>query len=207
LRTSVPSPMPALIKTVESGLRALPELLGTRARRFQPRFNKPVVVLWLNVSIAGVVMAWLIWKELVDHVDRGVQMAIFNESLDPVFFRLQDVETGGRGYALTGLEVFLQPQVAAEQDLPSHFSKLAELAWADRNLLQRVLAHRGLAQVELSIMSRTIEERRRGGLATGAASIETEKGKVVMDRIRSLMVRIRRSRQNVLTASGDTTRK
>ncbi|MEN9675592.1 MAG: hypothetical protein RIS76_1488 [Verrucomicrobiota bacterium] len=198
--------MPPLIKTVESGLRALPEVLGTRARRFQPRFNTPVVVLWLTLSIAGVVMAWLTWKELADHVDRGVQMAIFNESLDRVFFSLQDVETGGRGFALTGLEVFLEPQVTAERDLPAHFSKLSELAWTDRDLLQQVLALQGLADVELSIMSRTLDERRRGGLAAGAASIETQKGRVVMDRIRSLVMRMRSSRQNVLTASGDTTR-
>ena len=187
-------------------MRALPEVLGTRVRRFQPRFNTPVVVLWLTLSIAGVVMAWLTWKELADHVDRGVQMAAFNESLDRVFSSLQDVETGGRGFALTGLEVFLEPQVAAERDFPAHFSKLAEQARTDRELQQQVLELRGLAEVKLSIMSRTIGERRRGGLAAGAASIETQEGRVVMDRIRSLVVRMRSSRQNVLTASGDTTR-
>jgi len=73
-------------------------------------------------------------------------------------------------------------------------------------LQQQVLELRGLAEVKLAIMRRTIEERRLGGLAAGAASIETQEGRVVMDRIRSLVVRMRSSRQNVLTASGDTTR-
>jgi len=195
-----------MVRTIERQLKALPEVLNTGVTRFQPRLHTPLVVLWLTLSIAGVGITWVTWKELSDHVDRAVQVTAFNESLDRVFSSLQDVETAGRGFALTGAEVFLEPQVAAERDFPEQFAKLAELAWADHDLRQQVLQLQALAVEKLAIIRRTIEERRRGGLAAAATSVESQQERHAMDRIRALVLQMRNARQNPLTTAEDTTR-
>ncbi|MCW5557006.1 MAG: CHASE3 domain-containing protein [Verrucomicrobiae bacterium] len=195
-----------MVRTVERKLKSLPKVLNTGVTRFQPRLHTPLVVLWLTLSIAGVAITWLTWKELSDHVDRGVQVTAFNESLERVFSTLQDAETAVRGFALTGAEIFLEPQVAAERDFPEQFAKLAEMAWADRDLRQPVLQLQALAVEEMAMVRQTIEERRRGGLAAAAASVETQMERHPMDRIRGLVIHMRSAHQNPLTTAGDTTR-
>ncbi len=89
---------------------------------------------------------------------------------------LKDLETGERGYALTGEESYLDPHAAALANLDANVQGLVQDG--DGADLAR------LVQVKRDFASRVIEARRTGGLDAAVALIRTGVDKASMDGIR-----------------------
>ena len=73
------------------------------------QFYKLVVVAWLTFSFGSVVLALLSWHQLTARMEYGKQMTLTREELLGVCQSLLDLETGERGYVITGDETFLEP--------------------------------------------------------------------------------------------------
>ncbi len=95
----------------------------------------------------------------------------------------KDIETGVRGFVLTGDEAYLQPYKQASSAMPAQITRVQDLKFADD--LQRTKVDRLVASVngELAVAARTIAVRRRDGL--GAAAALTVEGKAAMDEVRA----------------------
>lgn len=116
---------------------------------------------------------------------RVAEALAFNEGLESLISSLKDAETGQRGYLLTGREEYLAPYNRAITRKDSLLSLTEHaLTHVDRsggyfnNLA-------GLVNKKYVELSRPIELQRRGERAAALAVINTDKGKLLMDSIRT----------------------
>ncbi|HEY3931740.1 MAG TPA: CHASE3 domain-containing protein, partial [Verrucomicrobiae bacterium] len=71
------------------------------------QFYKLVVVAWLTFSLGSVVLALVSWHQLSTRMSYGRQVAATRDELHQVYQSLLNLETGERGYVITGDKKFL----------------------------------------------------------------------------------------------------
>ncbi len=91
--------------------------------------------------------------------------------------QLKDVETGERGFALTGEDTYLDPYNSGLANVPA-------LVAAVRSDLQGRGILAGLVAAKLDFARQVIEARRSGGVDAAQALVRTGQDKVSMDRVR-----------------------
>ncbi len=91
--------------------------------------------------------------------------------------QLKDVETGERGFALTGEDTYLDPYNSGLANVPA-------LVAAVRSDLQGHGILAGLVAAKLDFARQVIEARRSGGVDAAQALVRTGQDKVSMDRVR-----------------------
>ena len=98
---------------------------------------------------------------------------------------LQDAETGQRGYLLTGVESYLEPFKNANQKIHIVLDDLRTLT-ADNPRQQEELDRIGpLVHEKFNELIKTISLLKTEGLDIALALVQTDRGKIVMDQIRS----------------------
>ena len=109
------------------------------------------------------------------------------ESVRTVQGLLVDAETGQRGYALTGKELFLQPYYIATSLLPDALGDLRKAyqgdSQEDLERVQDVIKYAGLRMAHLE---QVIALRRDSGFEAAEAEVATGRGKELMDHVRSV---------------------
>ena len=118
--------------------------------------------------------------------------------LQLVLSTLKDAETGQRGYLLTGRETYLDPYMSAKAAIDGEFAALHKLS--DENPLQRgrLAALDSLATDKMSELAKTIALRRAGQADAAVSEVQTDRGKVLMDRIRGLVDDMEGSERQVI---------
>lgn len=112
--------------------------------------------------------------------------------------KLTDVETGVRGYVISGDESYLATLDAAQAGANGSLQKLRALT-ADNPDQQRRLADvTPLIDERLAISRRNLAARRNGGLDAGIAAIGSGEGKQAMDRVRAIVVDADRQEEALL---------
>ena len=103
---------------------------------------------------------------------------------------LTDAETGQRGFLLTGDELYLEPYRQALMEIPVTLNVLKTSISsqpAQAQLFDRMLP---LVNDKLAELAQTITVRRTAGPEAALAIVRTNRGKAVMDRIRTLCTTI-----------------
>ncbi len=96
---------------------------------------------------------------------------------------LQDMETGQRGYLLTGDPTYLEPYKAANARLTGHFGELrSRLTMQDRALEHQL---ESLAESKIAEMDETIRLREKGYRHRAFLIVDSNRGKELMDGARS----------------------
>jgi len=119
--------------------------------------------------------------------------------LQSLFSTIQDVETGQRGYVITGKLSYLQPYTNAIGKIPGHFQRL-------ENMIQDAETRRSLAELKATVKKRvaisqsTIASRRKGDLIGAENSILSGRGKYQMDIIRKIVARMQTGENDFLHA-------
>jgi CheY-like chemotaxis protein/CHASE3 domain sensor protein len=119
------------------------------------------------------------------------------QQLDGLLSKLSDTETGQRGFLLTGEERYLEPYNTARAALPGDLRALRDLLTspAQREQLDTL---NGLLAENLDQMERTIAMRRAGDTSGALAMIRTDRGKVLMDRMRVVISDLADSQRTLL---------
>src|ERR1700689_2576726 len=91
------------------------------------QFYKLVVVAWLTFSFGSVLLALVSWHQLSAQRVVGMQTSAIRDDLTGILKSLLDMETGERGYVITGNKEFLEPFNQAETNLPAQFNDLIGL--------------------------------------------------------------------------------
>jgi PAS domain S-box-containing protein len=99
----------------------------------------------------------------------------------------QDIETGQRGYVLTGNRAFLQPYFAARESAKNRLAAVGRSLAGDRELQPRLARLEVLIDRKLAFAERAIAVRDNGGQAAAAALVATGEGKTIMDEARTLV--------------------
>jgi PAS domain S-box-containing protein len=114
------------------------------------------------------------------------------EGTDILLSALKGAETGQRGFLLTGEDRYLDPYLQARTIVPNALDNLARVAAATgSDQGERVNSLRPLVATKLSELADTIAIRQRHGFDAAVAIVHTDRGKLTMDRIRTICAEIR----------------
>ena len=102
-------------------------------------------------------------------------------TLNRLMSALQNIETGQRGYVITGYEDYLQPYHEGRTELLLLLDQLPSKLGNDPATVDRL---QQLAEARLKNIEQIIRSRRNEGFAAAQAEIMTRRGKLLMDRLR-----------------------
>lgn len=109
-----------------------------------------------------------------------------------------DMETGSRGFALTGREEFLDPYTAADDRLPEVLARIERLTVDNPVQHARARKLQELIRERLHFATEVHDRRRTDGLEGAAAKVATGRGNTVMSSIRHLVQEMEAEEQRLL---------
>jgi signal transduction histidine kinase/ActR/RegA family two-component response regulator len=114
------------------------------------------------------------------------QSYVLRADMMRVFSLMQDVETGFRGFAISGEDRFLEPNVRARALLPAELARLQRGAASDdeQSYYDRL---KRLVDQKLAFSTRVIALRRGQAPGDAAALVSSGSGNLVMDQIRGVL--------------------
>lgn len=121
------------------------------------------------------------------------------EKLRDTYSILQEAEASQRGYLLTGNEAYLQPFLAARQEIPSRMPAIGALANTSAAQRARITELHNLVQLAFSKMEETVAVRKQRGLSAAIAVIQTDTGRLLMEQIRRVVENIEIEEDAALT--------
>src|SRR3984885_4286022 len=165
----------------------------------EKQFYKLVVVAWLTFSLGSVVLALVSWHQLSTQRVVGRQISGIRDDLNGILKSLLDLETGERGYVITGNTEFLEPFNQAETNLPAQFNDLVNLVHDDSSMLQPVAKLQAAAQASLSWQLAVINARTQS-FDQAAGMVATGNLKRMMDEMRAQLDRLDQTYFNRMTS-------
>ncbi len=117
-------------------------------------------------------------REIVSHVNN------VNDILENIMASIVDIETGARGYVITGEEDYLSAYKKSDQNLTTLIDSLQNMNKRNVLKLKKLSTLEKLIESKKLISARMIEERREEGMIAAAAVVKTGRGKALMDSIR-----------------------
>ena len=148
-----------------------------------PPFLPPYVVLFLVIAYA-VVALWLSLARLdaIAHLsDSTTQNAAATHDLEALLHAVNDIETGGRGFALTADDSYLEPFERGRRQVPTLLSALRDKLRGDASELALIEALVPLIAERTTISAAGIEKKRSAPdqpyeMAFGRRGKETSEG-------------------------------
>lgn len=139
--------------------------------------------------LAVVLIALFTWEASVSRgqaADAVSHTMKVREQLQMVVSTLKDAETSQRGFLLTGTESYLSPYNQARAALPGEIAKLRGLLSDNPDQLQRLSQIERVVADKLEELAETVSRRRNGDTAGALAVVQSDRGKMFMDRVRVL---------------------
>ena len=136
-------------------------------------------VLLISLVVAGI--AYLLDRSHALAGERDSALILVSERL---LSAMKDVETGERGFVITGRNQYLEPYLSGIAAIPQDEGTLSSLVGPEARTLS------GLIDERLKEAAEGIAAYRANGPAAGAAVVDTGTGKAVMDRIRAEVARL-----------------
>ncbi len=125
------------------------------------------------------------------------------EHVAEVLSLLKDVETGQRGYIITGDEAFLEPYQTGTGNVHTVIKELRELTADNANQQSRIEKMEPLITAKLTELKQTIDLRRKGNVEEVAKIVRTGEGKKDMDDLRSILSQMEREERDLLKQRAD----
>jgi Osmosensitive K+ channel histidine kinase len=168
---------------------------------------KKLSVKFINaVSIFSIVLVFLIvagvcYQSLLKiDTDEYWEIHSYQVSgnIDILLSDLENMETGQRGYIITGQQSFLAPFNSGFADVNKTFLILQKLT-SDNSVQQKNLAQmKPLIDAKITDMQNSISLRTNEGLDAAQAHVLTDKGKQIMDSIRAIVANMQTEEASLL---------
>ncbi len=120
-------------------------------------------------------------------------------TLEQVLSDLKDTETGQRGYLITGEEPYLEPYNAARSAVERRMQHLYTLTADNPDQQQRLAVLEPLVMQKLAELQETIALRARAGFDAAVQVVRTDRGKQLMDNIRTAVQDMVTAEQQLLS--------
>ncbi|NTS33692.1 response regulator [Phyllobacterium sp. BT25] len=154
----------------------------------------PGVAFGLAVAIVFFILSGLVayfnLQALREGNERVVQTHVAIVTLDELLSLVQDAETGQRGFLLTNKETYLAPYNTALQAIPKKLDEIGQRTAGNSGQGQRLVTLRQHVEAKLAELAETNELRRTQGLDAALAIVNSDRGKIEMDGIRSQIAAI-----------------
>ncbi len=175
--------------------------------KFRHAVIGPLAIFWLAVTAASVVMGVVAWSRVSISIDALAEADQLRESIDQISSVLQDAEASQRGYLQTGKAAYLEAFTKAEHSFPEAFKRLVVSASRARTEQTDIIELRRLIGVELAELRQAVALRAEKGPATAGVTVSPEQARTTMDRISEIIKRRHDKRLDLLSATGETTRR
>jgi PAS domain S-box-containing protein len=120
--------------------------------------------------------------------------------LDETLILIIDVETGGRGFLLTGEESYLEPYNNALQKISGNLAQLHNLVAGNPKQAEAASRLETIVNERLAVTKQSIEMRRRTqNIEDVLAQVGKDRGKELMDEVRTLVDNLKTEEQRLLT--------
>jgi signal transduction histidine kinase/DNA-binding response OmpR family regulator/CHASE3 domain sensor protein len=106
-------------------------------------------------------------------------------ALSDVLSLMKDAETGQRGFIITGDERYLQPYTFATKQVSKRLQEIEKLVADNPLQLSQLPALQSAVEAKMSELADTIKLRRNEGFEPAQALVNADRGREVMDRIRT----------------------
>lgn len=144
----------------------------------------PLLLLFAGVELVNEFSSG---RELRAEVDRSYRTRL---QIERVFSQMQDIETGGRGFILTGEERYLEPYDKARSQLDSQFELMGRLFEKEPEQLADFNQLRWLKDRKVEVVAGGIARRRQTQAVPTLAPAGSIDGKAVMDELRTVVSRM-----------------
>jgi len=136
--------------------------------------------------LAGIISVWMVQKTA--DADRLVTRTFeIRQDATKLLSDIQDAETGQRGFLLTNDESYLGPFFHAQTSTPATLARLRSLAANDATELKVLDALKPLVAAKLSELEETVALDWKGERERSLAIVKTNNGRVLMERIRTVL--------------------
>ncbi len=143
--------------------------------------------------LAVILMAFLSYQaqmrstSAADEVTQGVELIVQGQNL---LSSAKDAETGQRGFLITGDEAYLEPYTSGKNAIGSELDQLISLSAQSPQQRQRLDELRGLIAAKMDELQSTITLKRAGKSEEALSIVRSDRGKMLMDRIRAIITQI-----------------
>jgi PAS domain S-box-containing protein len=120
--------------------------------------------------------------------------------IETVMGSITDLETGQRGFVLTGQPAYLEPYEDGLKRLPGEMGRLRQLTEDNPRQQQRLDGLDGLVKAKLDEIRDTIDIRRSRGLKAAIAAVGGNSGKHAMDQIRAIVAELEGEERSLLAS-------
>ena len=145
------------------------------------------------------ITAWFSWRSQQAQSDSADAMArtlVVQEQIQTLGSAMKDAETGQRGYLLTGVDSYLVPFNTAQVTIPAAAERLRASFQNYRPQLARLETAEQLFKAKLAEMEETIVARRNGDNAAAVSTVKGDRGRILMERIRTLLGEMEREERD-----------
>jgi len=105
---------------------------------------------------------------------------------------LQDAETSQRGFLLTGEEPYLEPYNSARAAMPKALDGIRDRVADNAARVQQAVLLKDATAEKFAELDDTLAQYRSGDVTGAMAIVKSDRGKVAMDRIRTIVADMRR---------------
>lgn len=112
--------------------------------------------------------------------------------LEILLSQIKDAETGERGYIITGRGSYLVPYEVAKDSIPNQLARVKSFLEGRPDQLARLASLENLIQEKLGVLQEAIEGRRAKGFDAALKVVSTDRGSVLMAKIRALIIEMER---------------
>ena len=165
-------------------------------------FHKKV---WLGFLSAIIIIAWLAITSFINN-QKSEKTSRWVAHANSILFHSEtilalavDLESGQRGFALTGMNDFLGPAQRAAELLDEHVRRLRELTADNASQMERIEQLSGLIRKKVAFTTSAIQMRATGGLDSAIFLTSTMQGKKLMDGIKAVVKEIQDEEHKLLT--------
>ena len=120
------------------------------------------------------------------------------DTFDTTLVALTDSETGQRGFVITGIDSYLEPYLRAKEVMNKTLDMAKELTADNSAQQKRIDALRLLVAAKVAELQETIDLRHTKGFEAAVEVIRSDKGKRVMDEIRTVVSEMKSEEQSLL---------
>ena len=118
--------------------------------------------------------------------------------IEGVFSSIKDMETGQRGFLLTGEERYLEPYLQGRGRFVNELESLSQLTADNTEQQRRLRLLQQLAGEKLVELEETIAQKRAGQGDVALAMMKTDRGRAAMQQIRRLVDEMRQAERDLL---------
>jgi CheY-like chemotaxis protein/CHASE3 domain sensor protein/putative methionine-R-sulfoxide reductase with GAF domain len=144
-------------------------------------------------------------EALVENAQSVAHTHEVTETIQNMLSEVKDLETGQRGFLLTGANDYLEPFEKALATLDETLDRLQKLTADNPREQQRIAEIRDLKNQKIDELKHTIQLRREKGLNAALEIVRNNSGKVIMDKIRIVASEMKIEEEGLLKIRNDKT--